>query len=99
MAFIQGSKVRLDVTITDTDTGLPVDPSTLVCRIQDPTGTITDQDLGSGITRLALGSFRAIMDTAPSSKVWCYQWIANDSTETAVRGDVNVRATIPAPTG
>jgi len=98
VSYVQGTKVRLDVTVTNTDTGALMDPATLVCRIQDPTGAVTDQALGTGVIRLALGKFRAIMDTAPAPKVWSYQWIANDSTETAVRGQVSVRTGIPAPT-
>ena len=97
MSYVQGTKVRLDVTVTNTDTGALMDPATLVCRIQDPNGNTTDQALGSGVTRLGLGKFRAIMDTAPAPKIWNYQWIANDSTETVVRGQVSVRSALAAP--
>ena len=98
MSYVQGTKVRLDVTITDNDTGALTDPATLVCRIQDPDGNVTEQSLGSGVTRLSLGSFRAILDTAPAPKIWRYQWIANDSTETCALGQISVRSALPAPT-
>ena len=83
------------MTVTDTDTGTARDPTTLTCRIQAPTGTVTDQTLSTGVLKLATGQYRAIMDTAPASQIWLYEWIA-DSVSIA-KGQVTVRAAIAAP--
>lgn len=96
MSYVQGTKVRLDVTITDNDSGLPADPTTLVCRIQDPTpSTQPDQDLDSGVLRLDLGEYRALMDTSSAPGIWRYEWIVDDLSY--AKGQINVRSGIPAP--
>ena len=92
---MQGTQVRLDVAITDTDTGAVKDPTTLICRIQDPTGTVTDQTLTTGVSKLAAGSYRAIMDTTPAPLIWLYEWIADG--KSIAKGQISVRKAIPAP--
>ncbi len=97
MDFVQGTQVRIDVYVTGTDSGQAVDPVTLVCVIQDPTGDVTEQDL-STLQRLGTGRYRAIMDTSPCANTWAYQWIANDDAlDNVIRGSVNVIPAIPAP--
>lgn len=93
--YVQGTQVRLDLDVTDTDTGRRTDPDTLVCRVQNPTGEITEQDLAV-LVRLSIGRYRAIVDTSPCPHAWFYQWIANDELENAVRGSFDVTPAIPA---
>jgi hypothetical protein len=93
MEVVQGTQVRIDVTVTDPDTGQPTDPITLVCRIQDPTGDTTDQTLAQ-LTRLGLGRYRAIMDTSACANTWSYQWTANNLLANVLRGTVNVTPAI-----
>ena len=95
MSYVQGTKVRLDVTVTDTDTTLLKDPATLVCRIEDPLGNVTDQTLTTGVLKLSTGEYRAIMDTTPASQIWLYEWIADGMS--IAKGQINVRSAIPAP--
>ena len=95
MSYTQGTQVRLDVSITDTDSGLTIDPATLVCRVQDPLGNVTDQTLTSGVLKLEAGQYRALVDTTPASQVWLYEWIADN--ESIAKGQFNVRSAIPAP--
>ena len=93
---VQGTNVRLDLAITNTDTGTPVDPSMLTCRIEDPDGHITDQTLTSGVSRLGPGLYRAIMDTAAAPGIWPYEWIVENGLSIA-QDEVNVLPAIAPP--
>lgn len=96
MDAVQGTKVRLDVDITNADTGQPVTPDLLTCRIEDPDGHITDQTLTTGVVLLSPGRYRATMDTSTAPGTWPYEWIVDDG-ESIVQDSVNVLSALPAP--
>lgn len=97
MDYVQGTKVRLDLSITNADTGQPVVPAALTCRIQDPDGHVTDQTLAAGLTVLGVGQYRAIMDTAAAPGTWPYEWIVDAGGESIVQDQVIVLSGVPAP--
>ena len=95
--YVQGAKVNLDVAITNSDTGLASDPASLTCRIEDPSGHITDQTLNAGLTRLGTGQYRAIMDTTAASGPSGRTSRIADGGSSIVQDEVDVIPAMPGP--
>lgn len=54
-----------------------IDPTTLICKVEDPTGTKVTYTYGSSaeLTRLGLGLFKLRIAVAVAG-VWKYRWTA-----------------------
>lgn len=79
MTIYPGAVVDCRVPITNRITGAAVDPTTLVCRVQNPAGTITEYAYPGPIARLAVGSFQldvAVPNVNDNTAVglWYVRW-------------------------
>lgn len=80
--FPVGTLVKLKLALTNTDTGTAVDPSSLVLKIQDPTGLQTTTTFSGGassgpyaITKDSTGNYHALIDTgAVKAGTWLIQY-------------------------
>jgi hypothetical protein len=73
-SFPSGALVSLPLSVA-TAAGAAGDPSSLTCRVQDPTGTITLYTLGTDpqITKLATGSYVTTF-VALTAGVWYWRY-------------------------
>lgn len=64
-----GTAVELRVTLTDPDTNLPIDPTSIVCQIKAPSGTM--KATLSGPTKESNGRYRwVVVPDEPGVWAW-----------------------------
>jgi len=91
MAYVIGDLVRVKVTWTDADTGLPVDPTTITCRVKTPGGTVSVYTYALGqLVRKSLGVYQYDVATGALSGWWEYRWEAEGAAVGAEEGRFHV---------
>lgn len=66
MAYTVGATVTLECTITDPDTGGPLDANDFVCEVKPPTG----DNATPAVTKFAAGRYRASYPTQVAGEHW-----------------------------
>ena len=76
MAYVIGDLVRVKVTWTDVN-DVPADPTTIVCRVKDPAGTVTVYTYALGqVIRESAGVYHYDVATGILGGWWWYRWEA-----------------------
>lgn len=65
--YTVGGTIKLEVNLTDPDTGLPVDANDITCRVQTPAGNVVAV---APVTKIAAGKYRASYPMAGAGEHW-----------------------------
>ncbi len=79
--YTSNNGLQSTVTILQNSNGLPINPTTLVSKVLDPSGTITD--VSGTIENIATGSYTATyLPTIQGQYKW--EWIGTGNVEVAI---------------
>lgn len=80
-----GATVRITAAFTDPDTGDAIDPSVVRLFVKQAGETETQYvyNTDSELTRLATGSYQALLAPPAANTTWHYRWEAVDSSITS----------------
>lgn len=89
-----GTEMRFSVSFTLTDTGAAADPTTLVLKLKDASGTVTSYTYGSStaIVNDSVGNYHGDV-IIPSSGKWSWRWEATGAVVGATEGTFIVKET------
>jgi hypothetical protein len=92
MAYVIGALVRVKIPWTDVN-GTPTDPTTTVCRVKDPGGTVSVYTYALGqVVREGPGIYHYDVATGVLSGWWFYRWEAAGAAVGAEEGSFHVEA-------
>jgi hypothetical protein len=83
-SYDKGNLVRVSVTFK-TPTGTPVDPSVVVCQVEDPLGTTTTNTyttIGGSIAKTGTGAYYYDVD-GDMTGIWKYRWYSTGTGQSA----------------
>lgn len=96
MSYVQGTKVRVIGEFRDPDTKALEDPGDVVVSIWQPSATVPTEVRGfnanTGITKLSVGRYETVIDTAPAYGEWRYLFEGTGTTAVAKLERLRVRA-------
>jgi hypothetical protein len=87
-AFDKGDDVIISAVFKD-DNGVQVDPSTVTCRIKDPSGN-TNVLTGGGLTHTGTGQYQAVVN-ADEEGTWQYRFESSGTAQAAEEGEFWIR--------
>jgi hypothetical protein len=84
--FAPGSVVALNVVLTQQSNGAPLDPTTIVLQVIDPTGTQTSFSYPGQITRNSVGNYSFNYSTTLAFGDYSWRWVATGTGQGASEG-------------
>lgn len=91
-AYDVGDRVRVYGVFTDL-AGVDTDPTTIVCKYQDPAGTETTVTYPTSIVKASTGRYYLDIDLNAAG-TWYYRWVATGAVVAAGEQSLIVRATV-----
>lgn len=90
-AYIQGSLIRVSAVFLVNSA--PTDPTTIVLKFKNPTGTITTWTFGTDnqVVKESLGTYRADIN-ANVGGTWLFRWEGTGAAQAADQGTFDVTA-------
>lgn len=85
-SYAPGNTILLEGTITDTTSGLKVDPTTVTCVVRPPNGPV----INPAVTRKGLGEYSAEVNASVPG-IWAYRFVGTGASATAQEGAFFVR--------
>jgi hypothetical protein len=94
--YQEGNVLKFVVTFTDEETGMLIDPSSIIFGYRINGGTINTFTYGNGqnIVRASLGTYSIKLDSSSFPGIWIWEWQSTGSGQAMVSGSLTVT---PAP--
>lgn len=87
MPYFLGGDVVIAVQFVNTTTGLPVDPSSVVATVTDPTGAVTTPATSSS----TVGTWTAVCQGVGTAGLWKVRWVGSGSFNAVYEDEFIVR--------
>lgn len=97
MSYVQGTKIKVVGEFRDPTTKALEDPTDVRVSVFPPglPTIVHEWQAATGVSRLGIGRFQAVIDTAPAAGEWEYLFEGTGTDAVVKRRDIRVR---PRPT-